>query len=487
MARGSFELASTVVLLLLLVVGLISGMWLVPGLQVNSHAYTSNSVTTFSGGTATSQHPGTLLPGFITATSQHPGTLLPGFITATSQHPGTLLPGFITATSQHPGTLLPGTASSSSSVDWAIGGYSTSTGNSIESTAWDNLPSNPSLTGVNYVLFMVNDPFASVGTLNYQGTVYTIIGVVFQGMILYSPSTSYAYPDMTVIFLIKYGTNTYLAYNSSSWGNTNLGSGKMTDSISYTTYNGVTGWWWYITTSGSTYYIMAITSSGFYYNMEPTGTTETPSGFTFTITSVGSTSSQQSGADDTFDPSVAIEVNETTSGNFLSDNPFFDAEANVGSGQFYYLGFPSTSDFNIGQNSPPSSAYASGVKIGAKYYDEFGTSSGIDNYMHTYQNIADSVETQTVTTDLPNLNIPYYYLTMSGTGKGSWSLSPGDGWTNNGQLIQITATPIGCTTFNKWTGSGTGSYTGTNNPATITMNSNISEVGSFSNYCSPIG
>ncbi|MEM3684191.1 MAG: hypothetical protein QXT39_00875 [Conexivisphaerales archaeon] len=192
-------------------------------------------------------------------------------------------------------------------------------------------------------------------------------------------------------------------------------------------------------------------------------------------------------AGDTFDPSVAIEVNEITSGNFLSDNPFFDAEANVGSAQFYYLGFPSTADFNIGQNSPPSPAYASGVKIGANYYDDFGTSSGIENYMHTCQNIADSVETQTVTTNLPNLNIPYYYLTMSGTGKDSSSLSPGDGWTINGQLIQITATPIGCTTFIKWTGSRTGSYTGTNNPETITMNSDISEVGSFSNYCSPKG
>ncbi|MEM3684190.1 MAG: hypothetical protein QXX17_02115 [Conexivisphaerales archaeon] len=108
MARGSFELVSTVVLFLPLIVGLISGMWLLPGLQVNYHAYTSNSVTTFSGGAVTPQHPGTVLPGFITVTSQHPGTVLPGFITVTSQHPGTVLPGFITATSQHPGTLLPG-------------------------------------------------------------------------------------------------------------------------------------------------------------------------------------------------------------------------------------------------------------------------------------------------------------------------------------------------------------------------------------------
>jgi parallel beta-helix repeat protein len=74
-----------------------------------------------------------------------------------------------------------------------------------------------------------------------------------------------------------------------------------------------------------------------------------------------------------------------------------------------------------------------------------------------------------------------YSLTMShGTGG---TVSPSSGWKNSGAAISITATPTNNTsvsyTFSNWTGSGTGSYSGTNNPASITMSGPITETAAF--------
>ena len=74
-----------------------------------------------------------------------------------------------------------------------------------------------------------------------------------------------------------------------------------------------------------------------------------------------------------------------------------------------------------------------------------------------------------------------YYLTMShGTGG---TVSPSSGWRNSGAAVSISATPTNTTqvnySFAGWTGSGASSYSGTNNPASITMNGPITESAAF--------
>jgi Divergent InlB B-repeat domain len=70
-----------------------------------------------------------------------------------------------------------------------------------------------------------------------------------------------------------------------------------------------------------------------------------------------------------------------------------------------------------------------------------------------------------------------YYLTMTaGTGGG---VLPSSGWRNAGQSVTIRAHAEPGFTFTGWSGTGTGSYTGTNNPASITMGGPISETGNF--------
>jgi Divergent InlB B-repeat domain len=80
----------------------------------------------------------------------------------------------------------------------------------------------------------------------------------------------------------------------------------------------------------------------------------------------------------------------------------------------------------------------------------------------------------------------YFYLTMQVSGNGY--VSPGSGNQVAGSQVTITGTPNpGCHSFDHWTGTGTGSYSGTNNPATITMYSAITETATFNNLCRPSG
>jgi uncharacterized repeat protein (TIGR02543 family) len=56
---------------------------------------------------------------------------------------------------------------------------------------------------------------------------------------------------------------------------------------------------------------------------------------------------------------------------------------------------------------------------------------------------------------------------------------PGDGYRTAGSAVQITAVPSPGFAFVQWTGTGSGSYTGTANPATVTMNGSITQAPSF--------
>jgi hypothetical protein len=70
-----------------------------------------------------------------------------------------------------------------------------------------------------------------------------------------------------------------------------------------------------------------------------------------------------------------------------------------------------------------------------------------------------------------------YYLTMvAGTGG---KVSPSSGWRNSGAAVSISATPASGYIFTNWTGSGTGFYTGTANPSSITMAGPITETATF--------
>jgi len=71
------------------------------------------------------------------------------------------------------------------------------------------------------------------------------------------------------------------------------------------------------------------------------------------------------------------------------------------------------------------------------------------------------------------------YLNMISNPSGAGSLSPSSGWYNVGTQVQISASPNSGYKFVSWSGSGSSSYTGTNNPETITLNSPVNETANF--------
>jgi hypothetical protein len=58
-------------------------------------------------------------------------------------------------------------------------------------------------------------------------------------------------------------------------------------------------------------------------------------------------------------------------------------------------------------------------------------------------------------------------------------VSPASSWHSSGTTFSISATPSTNYSFSNWTGGGAGSYSGTDNPRSITMLGPITETATF--------
>lgn len=70
-----------------------------------------------------------------------------------------------------------------------------------------------------------------------------------------------------------------------------------------------------------------------------------------------------------------------------------------------------------------------------------------------------------------------YYLSLN-AGLGG-SVGPVSLWTNGGAAVSISATPSNAFSFGSWSGTGSGSYSGSSNPAMITLNGPVMENAAF--------
>src|SRR5262249_31009320 len=105
------------------------------------------------------------------------------------------------------------------------------------------------------------------------------------------------------------------------------------------------------------------------------------------------------------------------------------------------------STHTIATNSPP------GGGTGVEYVWKKLSDNG--NVSHAVAPAANKTYTATFTTQ--------YYLTMShGTGG---TVSPISGWKRSGAAVSITGKPVSGYSFGNWTGTGSGSYSGANNPS----------------------
>ncbi|TMP90185.1 MAG: hypothetical protein E6L07_14920, partial [Verrucomicrobia bacterium] len=153
-------------------------------------------------------------------------------------------------------------------------------------------------------------------------------------------------------------------------------------------------------------------------------------------------------------PTVLITVQTTPGGLAFSvdGNPYSAAQT---------FSWASGSTHTIATTSPQSGA------PGVRYY--FSSWSDAGTISHTVTPTKKTTYTAKFGTQ--------YYLTMNaGTGG---HISPGSSWHTSGSTFSISATPSTGYSFTTWTGSGSGSYSGTNNPASITMNGPITEAAAF--------
>jgi hypothetical protein len=107
----------------------------------------------------------------------------------------------------------------------------------------------------------------------------------------------------------------------------------------------------------------------------------------------------------------------------------------------------------------------------------FGAWSDGGAQTHSVAPVGDSIFTVNFTTQ--------HYLAMD-TGTGGGTLSPASGFFNAGQAVQVSATPRSGYNFAGWTGTGSGSYSGANNPATVTMNAPLRETAGWSAGTIPV-
>jgi hypothetical protein len=134
----------------------------------------------------------------------------------------------------------------------------------------------------------------------------------------------------------------------------------------------------------------------------------------------------------------------------------------------------------VTQNTPYYWTCSSGsIAVGVSSPQSGGTGT-----QYVYGSWSDG-GTQTHSINCPASNTTYtasfttqYLLTMTAGSGGS--VSPANGWYNAGQGVGILATQNQGESFTGWTGSGSGSYSGTSQSATATMNGPLGETAAFS-------
>jgi hypothetical protein len=73
-------------------------------------------------------------------------------------------------------------------------------------------------------------------------------------------------------------------------------------------------------------------------------------------------------------------------------------------------------------------------------------------------------------------NTQYFLAMTAGTGG---TVAPASGWRNSGAAVSITGKPAPGYSFTNWTGTGPGSFSGTTNPASVTVGAPISAMATF--------
>ncbi|MCL4436366.1 MAG: hypothetical protein M1503_02390 [Thaumarchaeota archaeon] len=196
--------------------------------------------------------------------------------------------------------------------------------------------------------------------------------------------------------------------------------------------------------------------------------TASPGTYSITITGTGSDGSSRSTA-------LSLAIQETS--NILTilvkdqfNSPVQGIQLTIDSTAY-------STDAN-GQVVQPTAAGSHTVSVQSTY----SPSTGI-RYLYTQWSDGTTSNPRTVTisgstTYTAQTKKQYYLTTEASPSNGGW-VSPSSSWYDAGAGVSISAAAYSGYMFESWTGTGIGSYSGANNPASVTMNSALHETASF--------
>ncbi|MDE1833212.1 MAG: hypothetical protein KGH58_02215 [Candidatus Micrarchaeota archaeon] len=171
----------------------------------------------------------------------------------------------------------------------------------------------------------------------------------------------------------------------------------------------------------------------------------------------------------------------SSSASVTMNSPVSETSSYVTNVVFTESGLPGGTSWSVTLNGNTLSSTGSSIIFGNLVPGSYpwstnGISCGT-GCQYTPSSSSGSVSTASGSASKPLSYATQYYLTMSAGTNGA--VSPSSGWQNSGNVVTITGNPNSNYVFSTWAGSGTGSYSGTTNPSTVTMSGPISETGSF--------
>ncbi len=221
---------------------------------------------------------------------------------------------------------------------------------------------------------------------------------------------------------------------------------------------------------------VVLPTNGFFDSAQVVGITATPSGGYSFSGWVGSGPGSYTGPDNPGSASMDSALTQT--GTFTLAPVNVTVQSNPAGLQFLVDGttYTGSQAFVWSATAPHTIAAVTAQGDTATRF-VFGTWSDAGSQTHTVAPVGDTTFTVNYSTQ--------YFLAMD-TGAGGGTLSPPSGFFNSGQSVQISATPNAGYNFANWTGAGAASYTGPNNPATVTMTSPVRETASWTAGTIPV-
>ncbi|MDG7035896.1 MAG: hypothetical protein JRN32_03510 [Nitrososphaerota archaeon] len=305
------------------------------------------------------------------------------------------------------------TRSSQDPVDRVIGGYSGPIGYSQYQFQW--IPTAINSSNINYGGVLLNVPVRANGTetLNGDGTVAAWIQAA-----AYITSSGTYYPTIEVWALTYDGPPQYSQNPFEySWASLPISpNGQIAFiELNYTQYASHTGWWFILglgegTSPSSLIYMAVLTSSGGVYYLNSRG--GYMAGASPGLTAVGNTAAGIQDQGEYVYPSIGLQINENSYGQFTGSNPAFEvygsffAGNNYLSNVYYANSSGASADYGLmaGGSSPPTTVAGSGGTFyppdggATEYAYAFGTPEGIRSSGQL------SAFTQKPGTDLATLN-----------------------------------------------------------------------------------